>query len=132
MPDCRIKGRLYRIAFLVFVRKALINLNTEVNASTLVYASRLGYVRPSQQSFADYQAGAGCQSKKFAATVLDPDEEAFVAYVASLTYRRCQFIRPDFTIISSPNSATEVSGLTRINNHAIDLVENKQTLYGPI
>ena len=64
--------------------------------------------------------------------MLDPDEEVFVAYVASLTYQSCRFIWPNFTIISSPNSATELPKLTGINDHAIDLVENKQTLSGPV
>ena len=52
--------------------------------------------------------------------------------MASLTYRRCRFIRTDFTIISLPDSAMEPPELTGINDYAIDLIESKQTLYDPI
>ena len=66
------------------------------------------------------------------AAVLDPDEKAFVAYVASLTYRKCRFIWPDFTITSPPDSAKELPELTGTNDHAINLVEDKKIIYDPI
>ena len=48
--------------------------------------SRLGNVWPRQQSFT--QQVQVVDQKGFTAVVLDPNEEAFVAYVASLQYRR--------------------------------------------
>ena len=51
--------------------------------------------------------------------------------MVSLTYRKCRFIWLEFTIISSTDSATKLAKFG-IKDQVIDLLESKQTLYGPI
>ena len=94
--------------------------------------------------------------KEFAAAVLDPGHETFVVYVASLESpsqegdvypsRRAQIAAlvvneapisistkySDFANIFSPELALELPEHTRINDHAIKLVDNQQPSYGPI
>ena len=60
-------------------------------------------------------AGAECRLEEFAAAVLD---------LARRIFRLHQGL--------SPGPTMELPKLTGINNHAIYLIKNKQTLYGPI
>ena len=67
-------------------------------------------------------------------TVLDPDEETFVAYVA-FSYIKNRFrVRQMFQLHQglSPGFTMKLLKLTGINNHAIDLIENKHTLSDPV
>ena len=91
--------------------------------------------------------------KELTAAVLDPDEEAFVVYVASLSLGAKMSVYPareaqtaslvaeevtipaeysDFTDVFSKESAAELLGQSDINEHAIDLEPGKQPPYGPI
>ena len=98
--------------------------------------------------------------KKFAITVLDPEYETYVVYVGSVNSNALSnsslldvypFQRPqisgliakkiftkilakysDFADVFSPNLASKLPELTRINNHAIKLVDGQQPPYGPI
>lgn len=65
---------------------ALINSGTKADATAHAYASRLGLtVRPRRPCFA--KRVQVIDGKEPAAAVLDPDEEAFVVYVAPLTLK---------------------------------------------
>ncbi len=93
--------------------------------------------------------------KEFTAAALDPEYEAFVVHVATLSIdsgdelhpsRRTQIAHlkadeastkipskyADFTDIFSPKLAAELPEHTGINNHAIELVDDQQPPYGPI
>ncbi len=95
--------------------------------------------------------------KEFAAAALDPEYEAFVVHVAALNIssdtggevhpsRRAQIAHlkadeaptevpseyADFADVFSPKLAAELPEHTGINDHAIELVDNRQPPYGPI
>ena len=91
--------------------------------------------------------------KEFAAAALNADDETFVVHVAAMTepitmpiYLSRQAQVPmlmseetgifaeysEFSNIFSPDSAAELSKHTRINNHPIDLLDDKQPPYSPI
>ena len=89
--------------------------------------------------------------KEFAATALNKEDETFVVYMAALSMgsnvhpsRQAQIalldvkkvtISPkytDYTNVFSPDSATELPEHTGINNHPINLIDDKQPPYGPI
>ena len=65
---------------------------------------------------------------------MDPDGKTFVAYVASPyiknRFRARQMFRLHHGL--SPGFTMKLLKLTGINDHAIDLIENKQTLSGPV
>ena len=92
--------------------------------------------------------------KEFAKAALDPNKEAFVVHVATVTAEP-MIIHPareaqiallkaneapvtipveysDFSDVFSEKSAAELPEHTEINTHAIDLEEGKQPPYGPI
>ena len=56
------------------------------------------------------------------------------AQVTSLTSEKTEIITKysDFSNLFSLDSAVELLKYTRINDHLIDLLDNKQTPYGPI
>ena len=66
--------------------------------------------------------------------VLDPDEETFVAYMASPYIKNRFRARQMFRLHQGllPSSTTEPPKLTDINNQATELIDSKQTLYGLI
>ena len=89
----------------------------------------------------------------FANVASDENVEAFVVYVALLSRGSKMSINParedqitsllteeviilvkylDYTDVFSKNSAAELPERTDLNKHAIDLIEGKQPLYGPI
>ena len=91
--------------------------------------------------------------REFAAAALNADDETFVVHVAALAEPTTMPIHPsrqaqvavltseetgipaeysDFSNIFSSESATELPEHTGINNHPIDLLNNKQPLYNPI
>ena len=91
--------------------------------------------------------------KKFAAAALNADDEIFVVYVAALAKPTTIPIHPscqaqvaeltseetgipteyfDFFNVFSSNSAAELPEHTGINDHPINLLDNKQPPYGPI
>ena len=100
--------------------------------------------------------------KEFVAATLHPENETFIVYVASLSsdvsfssspleFDVYPFRRPqvsgliaekaptkvpaeylDFADVFSPDLAIELPKHTRINNHAIKLVDGQQPPYGPI
>ncbi len=93
--------------------------------------------------------------KEFAAAALDPEYEAFVVHVAALSVNSGDEVHPsrraqiahlkadeaptkvpskyaDFADVFSPKLAAELSEHTGINDHAIELVDDWQPLYGPI
>ena len=93
--------------------------------------------------------------KEFAIATLDPEHKAFVVHVAALnvdsgdkvhSLRRAQIAHlkadeaptkipseyVDFADVFSPKLAAELSEHTGINDHAIELVDDWQLLYGPI
>ncbi len=93
--------------------------------------------------------------KEFTAAALDPEHEAFVVHVAALSVDSSDEVHPsrkaqivhlkadeaptkvpseyaDFADVFSPKLAAELPEHTRINNHAIELVDDRQPLYGPI
>ena len=90
--------------------------------------------------------------KEFAKAALDPDQEAFVVHVATLSSSmevhpdRVQVAAliadeapvaipaeySDFEDVFSKESAAVLPEHTEINTHAIDLEEGKQPPYGPI
>ena len=89
--------------------------------------------------------------KEFAAAALNKEDETFVVHMAALSVgsnvhpsRQAQIalldvkkvtISPkytDYTNVFSPDSATELPEHTGINNHPINLIDDKQPPYGPI
>lgn len=94
------------------------------------------------------------EKKEFIATALDSENEIFVVYVAVFTssssnvHYFCQTqivsLKADETLttvsikyvnfadIFLPNVAAEFPEQTKINNHAINLIDGKQPTYGPI
>ncbi len=93
--------------------------------------------------------------KEFAVAALDPEHEAFVVHVAALSVdsgdevypsRRAQIAHlkadealtkvpsmyADFVDVFSPKLAAELPEHTGINDHAIELVDDWQSPYGPI
>ena len=91
--------------------------------------------------------------KEFAKAALDPDQEAFVVYIATIFNsieihpdREVQIATLiadkalvtipaeylDFEDVFSKKSAALLPEHTKINTHAIDLQKSKQLLYGPI
>ena len=96
------------------------------------------------------------RNKEFAAAVLDPGHETFVVHVAFLEsssqegdihpFRRAQIAAlvaneaptsipteySDFADVFSPELASELPEHTGINDHAIELVDDRQPPYGPI
>ena len=93
--------------------------------------------------------------KEFTAAVLDWEHEVFIVHVAALSVdlndevylsKKAQIAHlkadevsikvpswyADFTDVFSPNLATELFEYMRINDHAFELVDNEQLLYGPI
>ncbi len=93
--------------------------------------------------------------KEFVAVALDPEHEAFVVHVAALSVdsgdkvhpsRRAQIAHlkvdeapievpseyADFADVFSPKLAAKLPEHTWINDHAIELVNDWQPLYGPI
>ena len=92
--------------------------------------------------------------KKFAKVALDPKKEAFVIYITTVSAKsmiihlahKAQIALlkadealvtiptkySDFTNVFSKKSVVELLEHTKINNHAIDLEEDKQPPYGPI
>ena len=91
--------------------------------------------------------------KEFAAAALNADNEIFVVHVGSLAEPKTMPIHSsyqaqiaaltsektgilaeysDFSNVFSSNSATELMEHTGINDHPINLLDNKQPLYGPI
>ena len=91
------------------------------------------------------------EKKEFAAAALDPEHETFVVYIASLSSTLLD-VRPqissliakeapskvlaeyaDFADVFFPDLVSEVLKHTRINDHAIELVDGcQQPPYGPI
>ena len=91
--------------------------------------------------------------KEFAAAALNADDETFVVHVAALAEPTTMPIHPscqaqvaaltseetgipteysDFSNVFSSDSAAELPEYTGINNHSINLLDDKQPLYGPI
>ena len=91
--------------------------------------------------------------KELAAAALDPDKEAFVVHVASLSLGAKMSVHPareaqivslvaeevtisaefsDFADVFSKESAAELPEQSDINEHAIDLEPGKHPPYGPI
>ena len=91
--------------------------------------------------------------REFAVAALNADDEIFVVYIAALAepttisiYPSCQAQvatltseetripaeYSDFSNVFSSDSAAELLEHTRINNHLINLLDNKQPLYGLI
>ena len=98
--------------------------------------------------------------KEFAAAALDPEYETYVVHVGSISFNTSPssspldvhpFRRPqisgliieeaptkvpaeysDFANVFFPHLASKLPEPTRINNHAIELVEGQQPPYGPI
>ncbi len=93
--------------------------------------------------------------KKFAVAALDPEHEAFVVHVAALSVDSGDEVHPlrkaqiahlkadevptkipskyaDFADIFSLKLAAKLPEHTGINNHAIEVVDDRQPLYGPI
>ncbi len=93
--------------------------------------------------------------KEFAIVVLDLDHEAFVVHIAALSVNLGDKVHPsrkaqiahlktdealtkvpskyaNFADIFSPKLVVELPEHTRINNHAIELVDDQQLLYGLI
>ncbi len=95
------------------------------------------------------------KKKEFAAVALDPEHEAFIVHVAALSIdsdnkvhplRKAQIVHlkadeapfevpskyADFVDVFSPKLAAKLLELTRINNYAIELIDDPQPPYGPI
>ncbi len=95
------------------------------------------------------------RKKKFAAAALDLKHEAFVVHVAALSVDLGDKVHPskkaqiahlkadevpskvpskyaNFVNVFSPKLAIELPEYTRINDHAIELVNDRQPPYGPI
>ncbi len=95
------------------------------------------------------------EKKGFVTAVFNPEYEAFVVHIAVLSVdlsdkmyplRRAQIADlkahkaptevsseyTDFADVFSPKFGVEIPVYTRINNHAIELVDDQQFLYGPI
>ena len=90
--------------------------------------------------------------KEFAAATLNKEDETFVIYIPTLSMvdssvhpsRQAQISSldikkvtipseyADYTNVFSPNSAAELLKLTGINDHPIDLTDDKQPPYSPI
>ena len=91
--------------------------------------------------------------REFAAAVLNADDETFVVHVAALAEPTTMPIHPscqaqvaaltsketripaeysDFSNVFSSDSAAELPEHTGINNHPINLLDDKQPPYGPI
>ena len=91
--------------------------------------------------------------KEFAVAVLNADDKTFMVYIVALVELTTMLIYPsrqaqvamltseetgipaeysDFFNIFSSNSATELLEHNGVNNHPINLLDNKQPLYGPI
>ena len=91
--------------------------------------------------------------REFAVTVLNVDNKTFVMHVAALAeltsmpiylFHQAQVISPtsketgifaeyfDFSNVFSSDSIAELLEHTRINDHSINLLDNKQPLYSPI
>lgn len=94
------------------------------------------------------------EKKEFAATALDPENETFVIYIATLTssssdvHHSCRvqvvFLKTDealtailnkyidFVDVFLPDLAAELLEYIGINDHAISLINGKQPLHRPI
>ena len=91
--------------------------------------------------------------REFAAAALNADDKIFVVHVAALAKPTTMPIHPscqaqvaalmsketgipaeysDFFNVFSSDSAAELPEHTGINDHSIDLLDDKQLLYGPI
>ena len=91
--------------------------------------------------------------REFAAAALNTDDETFVVHVAALAEPTTMLIHPsrqaqvaaltseeteipaeysDFSDVFSSDSAAELPEYTGINNHPINLLDDKQPPYGPI
>ena len=91
--------------------------------------------------------------REFAAAALNTDDKTFVVHVAALVKPMTMLIHPfchaqvvvltsketgilteyfDFSDVFSSDSATELPEHTGINDHPINLLDNKQPPYGPI
>ena len=102
MTDTRIEEKLYRIAFLVQCHDPRL-------------CSRLGFtVRPRQRGFQTSRCRLSIE-RICCAAVFDLARWIFRLHHGFL-----------------PGSTMKLPKLIGINDHAIDLVENKQTLFGPI
>lgn len=89
------------------------------------------------------------RKKEFIAIALDPEDKTFIIYLASLTNSDIHFSHEaqiallkinetfitvflkysNFTDVFSPKLAVKLPEYTNINNHIIDLIDNKQPLY---
>ncbi len=95
------------------------------------------------------------RNKEFTTAALDPEHEAFIVHVATLSVDSSNEVHPskraqiadlkadeassgipgeygNFADIFSPKLAAELPEHTEINDHAIELVDDWQPLYGPI
>ncbi len=95
------------------------------------------------------------EKKEFTVAALDPENEAFIVHVAALSIdlgdelhhlKRVQIAHlkadeaptkvlseyADFADVFSPKLAAKFPEHTEINDHAIELVDDRQPLYGPI
>ena len=93
------------------------------------------------------------EKREFAVTALNTDDETFVVHVATLAEPTTMPIHPsrqvqvaaltseetgipteysDFSDVFSSDSAAELPKHTRINDHPINLLDNKQPPYSPI
>ncbi len=93
--------------------------------------------------------------KEFAVVALDPEYKAFVVHIAALNVDLGDKVHPsrrtqiahlkadkaptkdpseyvDFADVFSPKLAAELPEHTEINDHVIELVDNRQSSYGPI
>ena len=97
------------------------------------------------------------EKKEFASAALDPEHETYIIHIASLssTPLASPNVQPsckpqvsgliaeeaptkvlvkysDFADVFSPDLASELPKHTKINNHAIELIDGQQPPYGPI
>ncbi len=93
--------------------------------------------------------------KVFAAAALDPEHKSFIVHVVPLSVDSGDEVHPskraqiaylkadvapievpseytDFADVFSPKLAAKLPEYTRINDHAIEFVDNRQPPYGPI
>ena len=64
---------------------------------------------------------------------MHPSKRAQIAYLkADKTFTKVPSKYTDFTDVCLPKLAVELSKYTRINNHTIELVDDRQPLYGLI
>ena len=92
---------------------------------------------------------------EFAAAILDPEHELFVVHVSALSVNLGDEVHPlkkaqiaylkideaiinilskytDFAVVISPKLAAKLSKHMGINDYAIELVDDRQPVYGPI